>query len=128
VGRIAFGVAFFVLVVLLGLTYAPPPLPSLRGMSLHMAALLVSGTLALSSVIWWIMGWLLAHLVIALHNLWIRFVVALQKLDPLEAEIKEMLRRGRETDMEEIVEQRLRRFHRGPDPITPRAATWAAGP
>jgi hypothetical protein len=61
-------VAFFVLVALCGLTYAPPPPPSLRGISLPMATLLVSGILALFSVIWWVVGWLLAHLVIVLHN------------------------------------------------------------
>jgi len=63
-------VTCFFLFALFGLTYAPPPPPSLRGISLPMATLLVSGILALFSVIWWVVGWLLAHLVIVLHNLW----------------------------------------------------------
>jgi len=108
-------VTFFVLFALFGLTYAPPPPPPLRGISLTMAALLVSATLALFSVIWWVVGWLLAHLVIVLHNLWIRLVVTPQDLDPREVEFKEMLRAGRgELDPEEIVERMLRRFHRDP--------------
>jgi hypothetical protein len=40
-------------------------------------------------------GWLLAHLVIVLHNIWIRFVVTPQDLDPREVEFKEMSRAGR---------------------------------
>src|SRR5215471_11713417 len=108
-------VTFFVLFALFGLTYAPPPPPPLRGISLTMAALLVSATLALFSVIWWVVGWLLAHLVIVLHNLWIRLVVTPQDLDPREVEFKEMLRAGRgELDPKEIVERMLRRFHRDP--------------
>jgi hypothetical protein len=109
-------VAFFVLFALFGLTYAPPLPPSLRGISLHMATLLVSGTLALFSVIWWVVGWLLAHFVIVLHNLWIRFVVTPQDLNPREVEFKEMLRAAQEVmDPEEIVERMLRRFHGDPN-------------
>jgi hypothetical protein len=103
---------FFILIALFGLPYAPPPPPSLRGVSLHMATLLVSGTLALFSVVWWVMGWLLAHLVIVPHNLLFRFVVT-QDLDP-----REMLWAvRREMDPEEIVERMLRRFHGDPDLI-----------
>jgi hypothetical protein len=109
-------VTFFVLFALFGLTYAPPPPPSLRGISLPMATLLVSGILALFSVIWWVVGWLLAHLVIVLHNLWIRFVVTPQDLDRREVEFKEMLRAGRgEMNPEEIVERMLRSFHGDPN-------------
>jgi len=88
-------VTFFILFALFGLTYAPPLPPSLRGIPLHMATLLVSGILALFSVIWWVVGWLLAHLVIVLHNLWIRFVATPRDLDRREVEFKEMLRMGR---------------------------------
>jgi hypothetical protein len=108
-------VAFFVLVALFGLAYAPPPPPSLSGISRPMATLLVSGTLALFSVIWWVVGWLLAHLVIVLHNLWIRFVVTPQELDPREVEFKEMLGAGRAVmDPDEIIERMRRRFHEDP--------------
>jgi hypothetical protein len=103
-------VTFFVLFALFGLTYAPPP-PSLRGISLHIATILVSGTLALFSVIWWVVGWLLAHL----HNLWIRFVAMPQELDPREVEFKEILRAGRAVmDRDEIIERMRRRFHEDP--------------
>jgi hypothetical protein len=72
--------------------------------------------LALFAVIWWVVGWLLAHLVIVLHNLWIRFVVTPQELDPLEVEFKEMLRAAQEVmDAEELVERTLRRFHGDPN-------------
>jgi hypothetical protein len=109
-------VAFFVLFALFGLTYAPPPPPSLRSISLHIATLLVSGALALFAVIWWVVGWSLAHLVIVLHNLWIRFVVTPHELDPLEVEFKEMLRAAQEVmDAEEMVERALRRFHGDPN-------------
>jgi hypothetical protein len=109
-------VTFFVLFALFGLTYAPPLPPSLRGISLHRATLLVSGTVALFSVIWWVVGWLLAHLVIVLHNLWIRFVVTPQEVDPLEVEFKEMLRAAQKViDAEEIVERMLQRFHGDPN-------------
>jgi len=109
-------VTFFVLFALSGLTYAPLPLPSLRGISLPMATLLVSGALALFSVIWWVVGWLLAHLVIVLHNLWIRFVVTPQDLDPREVEFKEMLRAARKAmDAEELIERMLRRAHGDPN-------------
>jgi hypothetical protein len=80
-----------------------------------MATILVSGTLALFSVIWWVVGWLLAHLVIVLHNLWIRFVAMPQELDPREVEFKEMLRAGRAVmDPDEIIERMRRRFHEDP--------------
>jgi hypothetical protein len=109
-------VSLFTLFALFGLAYAPPLPPPLRGISLHMATLLVSGTVALFSVIWWVVGWLLAQLVIVLHNLWIRFVVTPQDLDPREVEFKEMLRAKRgEMGPEEIVERMLRRFHEDPD-------------
>jgi len=109
-------VAFFVLSALFGLTYAPSLPPSLRGISLHMATLLVSGTLALFSVIWWVVGWLLAHLIIVLRNLWIRFIVLPQDLDTNEVEFKEMLRAAQEVlDPEEIVERMLRKFHGDPN-------------
>jgi hypothetical protein len=105
-------VTFFVLFALFGLTYAPPPPPSLRGISLPMATLLVSGTLAFFSVICWVVGWLLAHLVIVLHNLWIRFVATPRDPDPREVEFKEMLRAGWEVmDPDEIIERMRRRFH-----------------
>ena len=105
-------VTLFILFALFGLTYSPPPPPSLRGISLPMATLLVSGTLALFSVICWVVGWLLAHLVIVLHNLWIRFVVTPQDVDPREVEFKEMLRAGRAVmDPDEIIERMRRRFH-----------------
>ena len=105
-------VTFFVLFALSGLTYAPLPPPSLRGISLPMATLLVSGTLALFSVIWWVVGWLLAHLVIVLHNLWIRFVATPRDLDRREVEFKEMLRaRWGVMDPDEIIERMRRRFH-----------------
>jgi len=108
-------VTFFVLFALFGLTYAPPPPPSLRGISLPMATLLVSGILALFSVTWWVVGWLLAHLVIVLHNLWIRFVVTPQDIDPREVEFKEMLRAGRAMmDTDEVIERMRRRFHEDP--------------
>jgi hypothetical protein len=108
-------VTFFILFALVGLTYAPPPPPSLRGISLPVATLLVSGILALFSVIWWVVGWLLAHLVIVLHNLWIRFVVTPQDIDPREVEFKEMLRAGRAVmDPDEVIERMLRRFHEDP--------------
>ena len=62
------------------------------------------------SVIWWVVGWLLAHLVIVLHNLWIRFVVTPHDLDPREVEFKEMLRTARKAmHAEELVERMLRR-------------------
>jgi hypothetical protein len=109
-------VTFFILFALSGLTYAPLPLPSLRGISLPMATLLISGALALFSVIWWVVGWLLAHLVIVLHNLWIRFVVTPQELDPREVEFKEILRAARKAmDAEELVERMLRRAHGDPN-------------
>ena len=109
-------VTFFVLFALFGLTYAPPPPPPLRGIPLDKATLLVSGILALLSVIWWVVGWLLAHLVIVLHNLWIRFVVTPQDLDPREVEFKEMLRAARKAmDAEELVERMLRRAYRDPN-------------
>ena len=109
-------VRFFILFALFGLTYAPLPPPSLRGISLPMATLLVSGTLALFSVIWWVVGWLVAHLVIVLHNLWIRFVVMPQDLDPREVEFKEMLRAARKAmDAEELVERMLRRAYGDPN-------------
>jgi hypothetical protein len=109
-------VTCFFLFALFGLTCAPPPPPSLRSISLYIATLLVSGTLALFAVIWWVVGWLLAHLVIVLHNLWIKFVVTPQELDPLEVEFKEMLRAAQEAmDAEEIVERTLRRFHGDPN-------------
>jgi hypothetical protein len=105
-------VTFFVICALFGLTYAPPPPPSLRGISLPMATLLVSGTLALFSVICWVVGWLLAHLVIVLHNLWIRFVATPWDLDPREVEFKEMLRaRWELMDPDEIIGRMRRRFH-----------------
>ena len=105
-------VTFFVLFALFGLTYAPPPPPSLRGISLPMATLLVSGILALFSVTWWVVGWLLGHLVIVLHNLWIRFVVTPPDIDPREVEFKEMLRAGRAVmDPDEVIERMRRRFH-----------------
>jgi len=108
-------VTFFVLFALFGLTYAPPPPPSLRGISLPMATLLVSGILALFSVIWWVVGWLLAHLVIVLHNLWIKFVVTPQDIDSREVEFKEMLRAARGVlDPDEIIERMRRRFHEDP--------------
>jgi len=108
-------VTLFILFALFGLTYSPPPPPSLRGISLPMATLLVSGTLALFSVICWVVGWLLAHLVIVLHNLWIRFVVTPQDIDPLEVEFKEMLRAGRAVmDPDEVIERMRRRFHEDP--------------
>jgi hypothetical protein len=45
-------------------------------------------------------------LILVLHNLWIKFVVTAQELDPREVNFKEMLRTGRgEMDPEEIVEQ-----------------------
>ena len=103
-------VTFFVLFALSGLTYAPLPPPSLRGISLPMATLLVSGALALFSVIWWVVGWLLAHLVIVVHNLWISFVATPQDLYPREVEFKEMLRAARKAmHAEELVERMLRR-------------------
>jgi hypothetical protein len=109
-------VTLLVLFVLFGLPYAPPPPPSLRDISLPMATLLISGTLALFSVVWWVLGWLLAHLVIVLHNLWIRLVVTPQELDPREVDFKEMLRAGRgEMDPEEIVERMLRKLHENPN-------------
>jgi hypothetical protein len=109
-------VTFFVLFALSGLTYAPLPPPSLRGISLPMATLLASGTLALFSVVWWVVGWLLAHLVIVLHNLWIRFVVMPEDLDPGEVEFKEMLRAVRKAmHAEELVERMLRRAHGDPN-------------
>ena len=109
-------VTFFVLFALSGLTYAPLPPPSLRGISLPMATLLVSGTLALLSVIWWLVGWLLAHLVIVVHNLWISFVATPQDLYPREVEFKEMLRAARKAiDAEELVERMLRRAHGDPN-------------
>jgi len=49
-------------------------------------------------------GWLLAHLVIVLHNLWIRFVVTPHDLDPREVEFKE-----KPMHAEELVERMLRR-------------------
>ena len=105
-------VTFFILFALFGLTYAPPLPPSLRGIPLHMATLLVSGILALFSVIWWVVGWLLAHLVIVLHNLWIRFVATPRDLDRREVEFKEMLRaRWGVMDPDEIIERMRRRFH-----------------
>jgi hypothetical protein len=59
---------------------------------------------------------LLAHLVIVLHNLWIRFVVTPQEVDLLEVEFKEMLRAAQKVmDAEEIVERMLRRFHGDPN-------------
>jgi hypothetical protein len=80
-----------------------------------MATLLVSGTLALFSVIWWVVGWLLAHLVVVLHNLWIRLVVMPQEIDPREVEFKEMLRAARAVmDPDEIIERMRRRFHEDP--------------
>jgi hypothetical protein len=108
-------VTFFALFALFGLPYAPPPPPSLHDISLAMATLLVSGTLALFSVVWWLVGWLLAHLVIVLHNLWIRCVVTPQELDPREVDFKEMLRAGRgEMDPEKIVERMMRKLHENP--------------
>jgi hypothetical protein len=108
-------VTFFVLFALFGLTYTPPPPPSLRGIPLDIATLLVSGILALLSVIWWVVGWLLAHLVIVLHNLWIRFIVTPQDIDPREVEFREMLRAGRGAmDPDEIIERMRRRFHEDP--------------
>jgi hypothetical protein len=89
--------------------------PPLRGIPLDMATLLVSGILALFSVIWWVVGWLLAHLVIVLHNLWIRFIVTPQDIDPREVEFREMLRAGRGAmDPDEIIERMRRRFHEDP--------------
>jgi hypothetical protein len=108
-------VTFFILFALFGLTYTPPPPPSLRGISRPMATLLVSAILALFSVIWWVVGWLLAHLVIVLHSLWTRLVVTPQDIDPREVEFKEMLRAGRAVmDPDEIIERIPRRFHEDP--------------
>ena len=59
-----------------------------------------------------VVGWLMAHLVIVLHNLWIRFVATPRDPDPRAVEFKEMLRAGWEVmDPDEIIERMRRRFH-----------------